>query len=258
MRENFKSEVMMALDSRYYRMWGKHYIHSFVNAVYNQINNNFKDPYVQHFGGSMFHQLQDKYNLIVANLPPPPPSLSYRGQTYTVGSIDSFNNRSNPCFSGNNQVAMGNNTTKKVKDIVKGDCVKTDQGCAIVQCVVKTICKDNLSELSVVGSLVVTPWHPIKHNNVWTFPQNVSPSRIKQCEAVYSFVLSDHHVMVIEDTEVITLGHNYDQAILSHSYWGTNAVISDLKEKNGYDNGLIVLQAGTMKTDAKTGLVCSL
>jgi hypothetical protein len=257
MCENLKNEVLMAFQNQYYNKWGKHYIYAFTNAVYNQINTNFKDSYLQHFGGTMFHKLQDKFNGIVANLHPPQPSLTYRGRQYQVNSMNTFNNRSNPCFAGNNKVLMGDNTRKLVKQVKRGDIVKTSEGNATVTCVVKTVCKDNLTELSVIDKLIVTPWHPIKYNNVWTFPQNVNPARIKQCEAVYSFILDKIHVMIIEDYEVITLGHNYDQSILSHSYWGTNAVIDDLKKKDGFDNGLVVLKAGTMKID-NTGLVCSL
>lgn len=256
--ENLESEVKMAYSSEFYNKWGKHYIYSFTNAVFNQINNNFKDPYLQHFGGSMYKELESQIVELVANMPPPQPSRTYRGQTYSVRSMESFNNRSNPCFSGVNNVSMADGTMKKVRDIQKGDIVKTHNGDATVVCVVMTICRDNITALSLIGSLVVTPWHPIYYKNTWAFPQNIHPSKLRQCEAVYSFVLDKDHTMVIENTLVITLGHNYTEPVLAHKYWGTDAVINDLKRKGEYEKGIVVLHSGTIKIDPNTGLVCSL
>jgi Mg-chelatase subunit ChlD len=256
--ENISDQIYLASSIDYCNKWGKHYMYSFCNALKNQINNNFKDNFVQNFGGTKFYELQDKLNNIVANITPPPPSNTYNGRSYSVQSMSTFNSRSNPCFAGFNKVKMENNCFKYVKDIQKGDYVWTPYGSAKVVLVVKTICADNLTELSKVGSLVVTPWHPIKYENTWRFPYDLSQSKLKQCEAVYSFVLDKHHIMNIENFDVICLAHGYTDGILAHEFWGTRKIISNLKTKDGYDEGLVVLKSGCLMNHPITGLVCSL
>ena len=257
--ENISDQLFMAASEQYYNKWGKHYMYSFLNALKHQINNNFKDKVVQNFGGTMFYQLQDELNNIVANVSPPPPSRTYQGQTYTVQSMSSFNNRSNPCFSGYNKVKMAyDDSFKYVKDIKRGDHVWTPCGVTTVKLVVKTLCKDNLTDLCKVGNLTVTPWHPIKYEDNWCFPDTLAPARLSQCEAVYSFVLDKYHIMNIENFDVICLAHGYTDGVLAHEFWGTQKIINNLKSKEGFDDGLVVLKAGCLMNDPKTGLVCAL
>lgn len=256
--ENICDQIYLAISQMYYHKWGKHYIYSFLNALRNQINNNFKDIVVQKFGGSMFNTLQDNINEIIANVPPPPPSLTYHGESYTVHSMSSFNDSSNPCFEGFNKVKMADSTFKYVKDIVRGDEVFTPMGKATVCLVVKTICRNYMTDLCKIDKLVVTPWHPIKYNHKWCFPNEISPSTKTQCDAVYCFVLDKHHIMNIEDFDVICLAHGYNESILAHNFWGTQNVIDSLKTKPGYEDGLVVLQSGCLIKDSNTGLVCAL
>lgn len=179
--------------------------------------------------------------------------------TYNVSSMRSFNNRSNPCFSGYNKVKMAfDNSFKYVKDIKCGDRVYTPYGPAIVKLVVKTVCKDNLTELSKVGSLTVTPWHPIKYNDSWCFPNELSSANVLQCEAVYSFALNKYHIMNIENFDVICLAHGLTDGILQHPFWGTQKVLHSLENKSGYKEGFVELQSGCLMDDPQTGLVCAL
>jgi Mg-chelatase subunit ChlD len=52
--ENLNDQVRLAISTQYYNTWGKHYLYSFLNAIKNQINNNFKDTLAQNFGGTQF------------------------------------------------------------------------------------------------------------------------------------------------------------------------------------------------------------
>merc|ERR1719498_150293 len=56
--------------------WGRHYLRSLRYAHDRQQCNNFKDPGVQDYGGSLFLQLRDEADCKFLNLPPPTPSLS--------------------------------------------------------------------------------------------------------------------------------------------------------------------------------------
>lgn len=256
--DNVADQVFLASTENYYYKWGKHYLYSFHNAVKNQINNNFKDSLVQTFGGKMFYKIQASLNEIVANISPPTPSRTLHGRTYTVTSMRSFNNSSNPCFAGTNKVKMGDNTYKFVKDVKFGDKVFTPLGEATVWLVVKTHCKDNLTELSKINNLLVTPWHPIYYDGTWTFPREIQPATLQQCDAVYSFWLDKYHIMNISSFDVISLAHGYTDNVIKHPFWGTHEVILALQSKPGYTDGFVELNAGCLKVNKTTGLVCNI
>ena len=169
-----------------------------------------------------------------------------------------FNDRSNPCFTGFNRVKMFDGSIKYVKNVKAGDVVWTPNGDATVKLVVKTICKDGLAHLSKIGTLTVTPWHPIYFSDEWMFPNDIFPARLTQCDSVYSFVLDKHHIMNISDYNVICLGHDYEEGILKHPFWGTQEIIRCLETKEGYSDGLVVLQSGCLMNDPTSGLVNSL
>eukprot|EP00440_Ansanella_granifera_P040624 gb/GFBE01044059.1/.p1 GENE.gb/GFBE01044059.1/~~gb/GFBE01044059.1/.p1 ORF type:complete len:294 (+),score=72.67 gb/GFBE01044059.1/:1-882(+) len=58
-------------DKAAYEKWGRHYLPSLMFAHRLQICNNFKDPGVQHYGGSMFKDIQDAADEKFNTLPPP-------------------------------------------------------------------------------------------------------------------------------------------------------------------------------------------
>ena len=255
---NISDQVVMASSTQYFKTWGKHYLLSFLNAIKHQINNNFKDIAVQHFSSTTFNSFQTELNSIVSSLPPITPSLTFRGQVYNVSSMSTFNNRSNPCFSGHNKVIMGDYSTKLVQNILPGDIVHTPLGNARVNLIIKTLCKDSLINLCHINKLSVTPWHPIYFNNKWTFPNDISEPVLTQCESVYSFVLDQFHIMNIENTLVICLAHNYKHSILYHPLWGTNKIINKLKHKPDFHTGIITLHTGCVTYSPTSGIASSI
>jgi len=252
----------------WYRRWGRHYLPSLICTHLLQQCNNFKDPGVQHFGGDVFKKIRDKADDIFCKLPPPKPSIvqrNYRsgGQVPTrPTTMRQYSQPSGPCFDGNCEVSMHDNSTKLVQDIVKGDCVSTPNGTkATIVCVVKTNTDNNKETfVELDGGLKVTKWHPIRINNKWVFPHEVAPSSVMNCSAVYSFVLDteDEHVMVINGIECIALGHNIKEPVAQHSYFGTEQVLDDIRTMNGWNEGNVVLQSGCMIRDKKSGRVCKL
>lgn len=50
--------------------WGQHYLPSLAGAHFNQLCNNFKDPGVQHYSGTLFESLRDELNDLFNSLPP--------------------------------------------------------------------------------------------------------------------------------------------------------------------------------------------
>lgn len=277
-RDNYINDLIKDVEGQvteafsrtdWFNRWGKHYIPSLVRTHVLQQCNNFRDPGVQHYGGELFKKIRDKADDIFTKLPPPKPSVvrsHYRGggsQTpVAVTSMRQYSQPSGPCFDGNCLVSMYNGSEKKIVDLRKGDEVVTPNGKkAVIKCIVKTNTKNNMEVLVSLGKgLKATKWHPIRIDGKWMFPYELGQGVVMKCPAVFSFVLDteDEHVMVINNIECIALGHNINEPVAQHSYFGTDAVINDLRQMSGYDQGLIELNPGCMVRDEQSGRVCKL
>jgi len=251
----------------FYKKWGLHYLPSLMRAHLLQQCNNFKDPGIQNYGGELFRRVRDEADDIFCKLPPPKPSIqkpppsSVRSNVTRVSapvSMSYYNSPSNPCFDGDCQVFMADGSQKKVKFVEKGDRVMTpNKNPAEVLCVVKTICRDQKAELvELQGGLLVTPYHPVRIDGKWNFPRDLGKVTERSCASVYSFVLKDGHVMVINGVECVTLGHEFQDEVVQHNYFGSKRVIEDLQKSHGWSLGLVQFNSGCLVRDVKTGLVC--
>jgi len=269
--EDLTGQVTEALSkSEFFQKWGKHYLPSLTRAHLSQYCNNFKDPGVQHYGGDLFKKIQEEADDTFMKLPPPTPSKkaipsnsyhsspsshSYSAPAPSV-NMASYNCFSNPCFDGDCLVAMVDGSIKRVKDVKMGDEVLSPEGTAKVLCVVKTICVGGQTQLvQLPGGLKVTPWHPVRDEGTWKFPGEMKDAEYLSCPAVFSFALDRNHVMVINDIECVTLGHGFEGRVVGHPFFGTQAVIKNLKKMTGWATGMIVLRAGCLMRDLKTGFV---
>jgi len=279
--KDLEGQITEALSrSDYYTKWGKHYLPSLLRAHLLQCCNNFKDPGVQHYGGDLFKATRDRVDDTFMKLPPPKPSKtrpppptnthSSTRSTTTSSSISSYsyqpvnmsayNSYSNVCFEGHCLVKMANNTVKQCKDIKKDDLVMSSNGTlSKVICVIKSICKGNKADLvELQGGLIVTPWHPVRIGNVWKFPADIGVTKQRECPAVYNFVLESGHVMIINDTECVTLGHGLKEPVVDHEYFGTERVVSDLRKFDSWSYGIIELTPESIVRDQKTHHICGI
>ncbi|KAJ3085923.1 hypothetical protein HK102_013684, partial [Quaeritorhiza haematococci] len=253
--QDCEGQVTEAFIPAYYRKWGRHYLPSLASAHLLQRCNNFKDPGVQVYASksTLFKQLRDKFDDMFCSLPPPTPSVRRSAPSYSYGasavgggsvasaaparSMRSYHNSSNPCFDGECFVEMADGSKKKVKDLRKGDRVRTgspllpyhkptssssqsSSKCeAEIVCVIKTPCSTGFADLvSLPSGLFVTPWHPIRlsspspSTSPWCFPHTISAPTRHPCPAVYTFILSHTHVLIINGVECVTLGHGVTSA----------------------------------------------
>jgi len=277
--EDLTGQVSEALSKEeYFKKWGCHYLPSLMRAHQLQQCNNFKDPGIQLYGGKLFQTLRDEVDDIFVKLPPPEPTFPIdQGGGYRSGhggsspapfsgftfaapvSMSVYHDHDNPCFDGECLVSMADGTLKKVKHVAKGDSIATTAlKSAEVVCVVKTHCyrgKANLVELE--GGLLVTPYHPVRKEGKWHFPCTLNEVKERECPAVYSFVLGEGHVMVINGMECVTLGHGFEEdEVVRHPYFGSQRVVEDLKALHGWNEGVVELKTGCMQRDYASGLVC--
>jgi len=84
--------------AEYFNKWGIHYMPSLMFAHRLQQCNNFKDPGVQVYGGSLFADLRDEADDIFNNLPAPTPTVRSRVQASRAApvSMSAYNN----CYGG--------------------------------------------------------------------------------------------------------------------------------------------------------------
>eukprot|EP01125_Pyxidicula_operculata_P009701 TRINITY_DN3181_c0_g1_i1.p1 TRINITY_DN3181_c0_g1~~TRINITY_DN3181_c0_g1_i1.p1 ORF type:complete len:683 (-),score=186.37 TRINITY_DN3181_c0_g1_i1:67-1959(-) len=265
--KDLKGQVKEAIMTQYFQKWGRFYLPSLAGAHQNQQCNNFKDPGVQHYTSKLFESIRDKTEQIFISLPPPKPTIK---DTYsanakvrtTVTSMNTYYNYGGGCFAGYCKVSMADGTVKRVDQIKKGDVVVGPLGSATVKCVVKTSCFKSMKLVQFNSGLTITPWHPVRlsGNDSWSFPDNVGTTNVDMyIDYVYDFVLSDNHSVNIDNIEVITLGHSFNNdAVARHNYFGSQRVIDDLKSCPGWNNGVVVLYSGQSARNANTNLVVSL
>ena len=165
------------------------------------------------------------------------------------------------CVHEKSMVTMADETKKMAKNIQKGDEVKTNHGKSKVKCILKTKLINSFGNFVKLDSgLLITPWHPVKINGNWGFPiHNSSKFVQKECQAVYSFLLENDHVLLIDNTEVCGLAHNFKGGVIEHDYYGTDKVVKDLEKMKGYNQGLVEVQQGNcIIRDSTTGNVSGL
>lgn len=289
----------------WYNKWGKHFLHSIMNAYYNQQCNNFKDPGVQLFAGNLFNQIRIIADNAFCMLPAPKPTILFsqqysrsssnnmrggsnnmrggsnnmrggsnnmRGGSSTLcntpiapTNMSSYYNRDGGCFSGDSQIIKVDSTNNEynvlVSTIKKGDIVKTiDKNNLLahttVKCVVKSLVPSGTISMCNINNMLITPWHPIIFNNKWVFPIDISPEENIKLDCVYNIVLESNHIVWINSTPVVTLGHNFINDIVAHPYYGSQQVINDLSQMNGWNDGFITIsQPNIVRTN---GLVSKL
>jgi len=180
---------------------------------------------------------------------------------------------------------MANGELRAAQSIRQGDLVRTlgDKQVATVRCVVKALCQDGVSELvQLPGGLKLTPYHPVllptpgTKLHKWQFPIDLGPVREVRCPAVFNFVLSHGHALVINGLPCVTLGHGFTQdcwppatptqasvepasspssssGVVAHQYFGTEAVVKDLQQMRGWPSGLVQFAPGCLLRHPDTG-----
>jgi hypothetical protein len=261
-----EGQISKAFSKRdWHEKWGQYFIPAIRRANQLQYCNNFKDKSVQRYGGRMFHDLQDSTNDLFRTLTAPPPSIEHRqtqaqstsnvqqGNLNTLGTQQSQNIG---CFSGESQIDTPCGKWF-VKEIRANDIVLTPSGPARVNCVIKSKIRGGLHKLVNINGLLITEWHPVRINGKWYFPKEYPLGKFDEyrCEYVYDFVLDTGHIVIINDIECVTLGHNFQEDIVKHPYFGTRSVIRDLKGMPGWNEGRINIENSHFTYDKETSLI---
>lgn len=246
--KEYTGQIEEAIRPEYYIKWGRHYLASLHLAHMKEECTNFKDHAIQFYGGDLFIKYRDMVEEVFVSTPPPVPSrpIMYNQSSRVVQAPEqtpinmrNYFNQSGGCIAAHCVVKMEDSSIKFVSEIMVGDVVSNG---FIIQQIVK-FKVDNYMMIRMPTGLIISPYHPVMHYQYapeWSNPINCGDEIIYDSKYVYNFVLNTGHTMVINDIQVITLGHGYVNGILKHSYLGTIAVINDLTDigidKDGYVN----------------------
>ena len=269
----------------WFTRWGIHYLRSLQDAYRHELCNNFKDKGVSNFAGELFNQIRDRVSDTFDQLPPPKkdvehaPPKSRGGSTFTRQAVPetmaTYNSSAGPCAAEGCRVLMTTGDYKNVEDIRKGDQVityhteKDDLGkthgsytTSFIECVVKTKCNNNKANMVKLGELLITPYHPIidmvNFEKDWCFPVTKHTIREYDCNYMYSFVTENRQSLTVERYIFATFGHKLKENIVYHEYFGTDAVINDLKKFNTYNDGYVELTPDMLKRDPNNKTVCQI
>ena len=276
--DDFSGQVKEALNMTsigqrqdWFSGWGIHYLRSIQEAYKNEMCNNFKDKGILNFKSRLFDSLCDSISTIFEAIPPPKPDIvkpTYTRQTRGIKgstpetttsaplrSMSVYNNAGGGCCIGSSGVLMANKTTKEIQHIKKGDKIITcdpnnlnEQVVSEVECLVFTKSPDYKELLSTIenktSSLSVTPYHPILNydEDRWIHPCTLAPPLTRRCEGVYTLVVNNRWPVIVQGFVYATLGHNIEGPVIGHPFFGTNKVISDLKQFNTFPEGFVELK----------------
>jgi len=110
--------------------------------------------------------------------------------------------------------------------------------------------------------LEITPFHPIKVAGAksWQFPINVPGQDFLFAfnGPVYNLVLEKGGVSVtVDGIQCVTLAHGLkDDQVVEHAYFGTHAIVDDLKNEAGFAFGFVEYAQPIFEVSPETGLVC--
>jgi hypothetical protein len=268
------SEGQVSMSTKFWVKWGEHYLRSYYRAQQLQQSLNFKDAGLQIYGGDLFHAIQTEADTAFCTLPAPKPSAVPRaaaaGGYYGAGgagaaaysspaTMVSFHNASGGCFAGNCKVKMADGTAVPIKDVQPGSSVWTPSGPATVTALLTCGSKARSQPMVQLNNLCITPWHPILNpilkNGKWIFPADLVPLQDRLIDTVYNLVLSSGHIIDVEGYECVTLGHGFQEPTVKHEFFGTQAVIDDLKKLPGWSDGRPVFKNLVTMRDDVSGLI---
>ena len=264
----------------WFSRWGMHYLRSLQEAYNHEICNNFKDKAISNFGGTLFNTLRDKISSIFDVLPPPKRDIrhapTYRGGAQSCAqssrmspprTMEVYNSQSSGCCAEGCRILMEDGTHKNVEDIQKNDVVVTYQfnnnemyvSVGRIECIVKTKCDMNSENMVTLGSLVITPYHPIinllENEYDWCFPVSKEEPKKVYCNYMYTFVLDNRCPVIVEQRIFATYGNNLQDEVIQHDYFGTENVIQDLKKFDTYNDGYVELTKDMFQRNNNTNNV---
>lgn len=249
-------QITEAFESKYYNKWGKYYLPSLLMAHQQGKCNNFKDPGVQNYQDNMFLEYQEKMEEIFTKLPPPTPSNNTKTLPKNF-SMNTYYESNNPCYSPECLTTLENGSKIAVGDLKSGMKVQTEKGIATVELVVVSRVQNHQTLMCHFDSgLKITPYHPIRINNNWTYPCKLVKPVETRTSVIISVILDKHHILTVNNIATITLGHDLTDPKVQHNFFGSSQVKEQLQQHPTFNSGVVILPENSIKRDKNTNMIC--
>jgi hypothetical protein len=269
-----KGQCYIACSSgEYLRKWGLYYFRMLKSAHESQVATNFKDEDTGNYTSELFETLYDYGDEIFNSLSmpdprthniytPSPSRFQQSAPVYDPISVPSrlqsqaYNRSSDPCFASENKITMADGTTKQLSQVQSGDHVKVpaagrrQESTTKVKCVLRTVLTKGL-EMTKMGNLFVTPWHPVYVQGTWVFPVETKyETKVHdEVKEIFSLFLESGHIAEVEGFPVICLAHHFDDPVLKHDYFG-DKIEEDLSRFPDFQAGYITFSQGAIDTSS--------
>ena len=289
--EDVTGEYMLAVTPNAWKKWGECHLWFERFAHEHQVVNTTRAIGTQAlYGGAMHDQILTKLEDLFATLPPPTPCCPPRVQTaYRGGSTYSgcqaaaapppapVNMRSyqgGGCFHPECHTVTANGNPLRIADLRAGDVLRAfDADGKLCTGTVETVvtfaalCGQPMALTTLPSGWRGTPWHPVYHNDKWVFPHTVAGATTGMsytADRVISVVFARDPVtgqratsLLVEGCRSVALAHGLTaDAVASHAFYGTEAVVHALQPFAGYAQGHVTIRMGGVERDRCTGLVC--
>jgi hypothetical protein len=103
--------------------------------------------------------------------------------------------------------------------------------------------------LRLPGGLLITPDHPIRIKEKWTTPKHQEAQKVDDnpSRKLYSFVLEDNHIAIVNGYECLTWGHEFKDNEVANYYSRSHPLIQKILSKTGPDKIIKITQDGELK-----------
>ena len=163
------------------------------------------------------------------------------------------------CFTGDCLVTTKYGH-KYIKDLVVGDEILSSGGrYSTIKCILEMVVNNEVPMCQHSCGLKITPFHPVKTDLGWNFPNNLDifTCQLMHVSSLFSIALHDCDNLIVNGIEAIGLGHHIENdAIAQHPYFGTDKIIEDILSIS--PSGYCVITPEQVKRNLLTGLIDSI
>jgi hypothetical protein len=276
---------MAVSDPVYWTKWGKAYWQTMGIALEKQYAPNFKDNCLQCFGSIAAKEEYDRISDIYDEMPLISPSNAYEASQRSAPppeTSQAFNNRYGGCFHPASTVQLSTGEVvgyaRLAELMLSGNPVhilSQKHGIVLIEAILKTKQKNELTQFCRIGNTVLTPTHPVfvAPNSLsvfteivprWFHPKTLTPIFSEEVDFVFNLILGvnpltrkRYESALIDGTECICLGHGIENdPVATDSFWGSERIVNGLKEYyvQDYPNGIIDFNH-VFKRNQQTGWV---
>jgi hypothetical protein len=253
--------------------YGKQFLLTVLSSHKNYVRTNGRNKSIRHYGGNEFVRYQEYSFKMFNELSISGGTIKRKrlenGQVVTVPMTDTsqYGRNNDPCFIGTgivtvlrSEIIENNNLNSNsdnnvehiekimIQDVKKGNYIyskitingEKKEKWSKVLCVVKTELSDAIMMTFLDENFIISPKHPIFENGDWIRPIDRYMSKKVCIKEIYNFILEDGHTILVNDKHTcVTLGHNSDNSILKHDYYGRD-IVEKIKQMEGWEDGLVI------------------